>query len=175
MKSSTLLAIVFIFVSGMTVCRANLGESEARCITRYGAESDVQTDLGYRQVGDKAASFNVNTPSGALIVRVTFLRGLSCRESFSCADSSRGLTEDQMKGILNSQSVGLKWEKGRTVYRTGYGSAYATIDWLRSDGAGAKSYMSGKADSRSLSGQIDLFTKLYADAQHFYDKENGDN
>jgi hypothetical protein len=61
-----LLAVALLFVSGLGVCRANLGETEAQCITRYGNESDMTDDVGYRQVGDKAVSFNIKTPIGSL-------------------------------------------------------------------------------------------------------------
>jgi hypothetical protein len=97
MKTSSLLAMAVLFVSGLGLCRANLGETEAQCIARYGSESEIQNDVGYRQVGDKAASFNVKMPYGVIAVRVIFLNGLSCRESFANADASRGLTDDQMK------------------------------------------------------------------------------
>src|SRR5471030_2353740 len=102
MKTSKFVAVALLFVSGMGVCRANLGETEAQCIARYGSESDIQTDIGYRQVGDKAASFYLKTASGSFDVRVIFLKGLSCHESISIsnADASRGLSEDQMKAIL---------------------------------------------------------------------------
>jgi len=180
MKSSTLIAIAVFFVTSLGICRANLGDGEAQCIAKYGAESDVQTDLGYRQVGDKAASFIVKTSGGEMVLRIIFLNEMSCHESYSNADSSSGLSDDQMKAILNAQSAGLKWEKGKTMYRTaasGFtnGTTYGTIDWLRSDGATARFYISGKASSQNHSGQVDLSTKQYADAQHFYDKQNGEN
>jgi len=169
------LVVALLFVSGLGICRANLGETEAQCIARYGSESNVQNDIGYRQVGDKAVSFNAKTAQGPLCVKVIFLNGLSCHESISNADASIGLSEDQMKAILNSQSAGLKWEKGRTLYRTIAGSTYGSVDWLRSDGASAKFWISGKAGSQSQTGQVDLSTKQYAVAQSFYDKQNGGN
>jgi hypothetical protein len=167
--------VALLFVSGAGVCRANLDETEAQCIARYGPESDVTTDVGYRQVGDKAASFIFKTPKATMDVRVTFLRGLSCHETFSNDDSSTGLTEDQMKGILDAQSAGLKWEKGKTVLRTDRSlqSTSGTVDWLRSDGATARFWLSGKADAQTHTGQVDLSTKLYTSAQRIYDKENG--
>jgi hypothetical protein len=175
MKTPKLVATALLFVSGMSISRANLGETEAQCIARYGNESDIQTDVGYRQVGDKAASFNIKTANGILVIRVIFLKGLSCHESFSNDDSSRGLSEDQLKSILDSQSAGLAWSKQKTVYRSVSGVTYGTVDWLRTDGATARFWMSGKADTQNQAGQIDLSTKQYAYAQHFYDKENGDN
>jgi hypothetical protein len=171
----TLLTAVLLFVSGIGVCRANIGDPEAGCIAKYGSESDVTNDVGYRQVGDKAATFNLKMPYGTLVIRVTFLRGLSCHESISNADASRGLSLEQLKEILNSQSAGFKWHKGRTVYQSGGGDTDCAMDWLRSDGATAKFWMSGKADSQAQSGQMDISTKEYTYAQHIYDKENGDN
>jgi hypothetical protein len=177
MKPSTSLALACFFVSSVAICRGNLGDTEAQCVAKYGAESDVTDDLGYRQVGDKAASFNVKTSGGAMDLRIIFLRGLSCHETYSNADSSRGLSEDQMKAILNAQSAGQKWDKGKTIFRsTGIsGYTYGTIDWLRSDGATARFYLSSQSSSQTQTGQIDLSTKYYAYAQHFYDKENGGN
>jgi hypothetical protein len=176
MKTSKFAAAALLLVSGFGVCRANLGESEAQCVARYGSESEIRNDLGFRQVGDKAASFNVKTPSGSLGVRVIFLNGLSCHESFGNADASLGLSQDQMTAILNAQAAGLQWRKGKTVYRTDRsGETHGTVDWLRSDGATARFWMSGKADSQKESGQVDLSTKQYAVAQDFYDKENGEN
>jgi len=165
----------FLFITTAAICRANLSESEAQCIARYGNESDVRTDIGYRQVGDKSASFTFKTASGSLYVKVIFLNGMSCHESFSNADASLGLTEEQMKAILDKQSAGLKWEKGETRYRTVAGETYGRIDWQRSDGAVAKFWISGKAASQSPTGQVDVSTKQYAVAQRIYDKENGDN
>jgi hypothetical protein len=177
MEKLKLTALALLFVAAMDVCRANLGDTEAQCIAKYGSESDVKDDLGYRQVGDKAASFKVKAPNGEIILRITFLNGLSCHESYSSADSSRGLSEDQMKAILHSQDAGLNWDKRKTIYRTSNsaGQTFGTVDWLRSDGATARFWMLGKASSQSQSGQIDLSTKQYADAQHFYDEENGNN
>jgi hypothetical protein len=176
MKTSKFVAVALLFVSGIGVCRANLGETEAQCIARYGSESDIQNDIGYRQVGDKAASFYVKTASGSFDVRVTFLKGLSCHESISNADASRGLSEDQMKAILDSQSAGCKWRKRKTVYHTDRSDETSeTENWLRSDGATANFSMSGKAASGDLSGEVELSTKEYTRAQRFYDQENGAN
>jgi hypothetical protein len=175
LKTLKLATVALLLISGFGVCRANLGETEAQCIARYGTELNIQNDLGYRQVGDKAASFNMKTAYGGLFIKITFLNGLSCHESFSNADSSQGLSVDQMKSIADSQSAGLKWRKGQTVYRSNSDSTFGTIDWLRTDGATARFWLSGKANSQTQSGQIDLSTKQYAYAQNIYDKENGDN
>jgi len=176
MKTSKSVVLAWLFILGMDVCRANLGETEAQCIAKYGSESDIQTDLGYRQVGDKAGSFSVKTARGSFDIRVIFLNGLSCHESISNADASHGLTEDQMKAILDSQSAGFKWRKRKTVYHTDRSDETAgTENWLRSDGATANFFMSGKAASGELSGEVELSTKEYTVAQHFYDKENGAN
>lgn len=173
MKTPLLLATVLLFISSLGICRANIGETEAQCIARYGAESEVQTDVGYRQVGDKAASFTMATPKGSLAIRVTFLNGASCHEAISSADGP-GLTEDQMKAILDSQSAGLKWKKDKTAFHTAaITETYENVAWVRSDGATAHFYLSGKASNQNRSGQMDVSTKQYAVTQAFYDKENG--
>ncbi len=176
MKTSRFVAVTLLFIFSLGICRANLGETEAQCVARYGDESDVQTNLGYRQVGDKAASFTRTTPNGALAIRVIFLNGASCHETISNADSSRGLSEDQMKAILDAQRAGLEWRKRNTVYRTnGSGETAGREDWQRSDGATATFWVSRKAGSEGQSGEMELSTKQYASAQHFYDQENGAN
>jgi hypothetical protein len=106
---------------------------------------------------------------------VIFLNGLSCHESFSNADSSHGLSDDQMKDILKAQSAGLNWSKQKTQLRTRSDMTYGSVEWLRTDGATATFWVSGNASSQSQSGQVDLSSKYYAYAQHFYDKENGEN
>jgi len=171
--SLRLIAFIFLFVSSANLCRADLGDSEAQCIRKYGPESNIRTDLGYKQVGDKSAAFTVKTPTGSLDVTVIFLRGLSCHEAFANTDLSQGLTQDQMKAILDSQSAGLKWERKRKVYRTVAGTTYGTINWERSDGAVARFFVSSPAASQTQTGQVELSTKLYFTAQSTYDKENG--
>ena len=39
----------------------------------------------------------------------------------------------------------------------------------------AKFWVTGKAGSQELSGQMELSTKRFADAQAFFDKQNGAN
>jgi len=78
-----------------------------------------------------------------------------------------------MKAILESQRAGLDWDRQRKVYRTIAGTTYGTIDWLRSDGAVARFFVSGQASSQTQTGQVQLSTKQYASAQSFYDKQNG--
>jgi len=80
-----------------------------------------------------------------------------------------------MKFILDTETAGLEWRKGKTVYRTDRSDeTYKAESWVRSDGATAIFAMSGKAATAILSGQLEISTKQYTDAQHFYDKENGD-
>ena len=170
--------MALLFVCGFGVCRANLGDTEAQCIARYGAESDVQDDVGYRQVGDKAAMFHAKMVNVVLDIKVVFLHGLSCHESFSNADSSRGLSEDQMKSLLDLQSAGLKWRKGKSTYHTdrvdSSGVTSGTEDWVRSDGVAARFWLSGKSDSQTISGETEISTKEYTVAQRYFDQQNGD-
>src|ERR1700761_6250613 len=112
MRSLKFVAAIGFLAAGFGICRANLGESEAQCITRYGGESDVQNGLGYHQVGDKTATFHAKFSGVALNIRVIFLNGLSCHEAIANADDSRGLTVDQMKALLDSQRAGQDWHKG---------------------------------------------------------------
>ncbi|HEX4141129.1 MAG TPA: hypothetical protein VHY09_12325 [Candidatus Methylacidiphilales bacterium] len=177
MPSLKIVAAVCFLVSGLGVCRANLGDTEAQCVARYGSESDVQDGLGYHQVGDKVASFHTKAWGAAVLIRITFLNGRVCHEMISNDDSSRGLTVDQMKAILNAEGAGMDWHKGRTVFRTDRSSwdTAGVQDWQRGDGATAKFWMSGKAASQSENGEVELATKQYTTAQAFYDKEDGAN
>jgi len=90
-----------------------------------------------------------------------------------------GLSEEQMKSLITSQSSSFKWEKGKTVFRTDrVGPNGVTVgyqDWRRSDGATAKVWLTGKAGSQDMSGQMELATRQYTEAQRVFDKENGDN
>jgi hypothetical protein len=70
----------------------------------------------------------------------------------------------------------LKWRKQNATFRTdNSGSTYGTIFWSRDDDAIAKFWVRGKAGSQDLSGQMELSTKRYADAQAFFEKEDGGN
>jgi hypothetical protein len=162
----------------LSACHANLGDSEAQCIARYGAEADVQDAVGYRQVGDKAATFHLQKANLAVDIRVIFLHGLSCHESFSNSDASRGLSESQMQTILDAQSAGLKWRKVHSIFRTdrvdSSGTTSGSEEWLRSDGATGTFWLSTPATSQSVSGQVEVSTKEYTVAQRYYDKQNGD-
>lgn len=174
MKVLGLVTAALVFVSGTEVSRANIGDSEAQCIAKYGDEFDLQDSFGYDVVGDKAASFHFKTPQGAFVIKVIFFNGVDSLEAFSNADDSRGLSEDQMKAILDLESAGQKWEKQKSAYHTdGSNTTYQTEDWLRSDGATARIWVSGKADSENASGEIELSTKEYAYAQRELDKRDG--
>jgi hypothetical protein len=177
MKPTRFAVAALLFLSGTIAGRANLGETEAQCIAHYGAEFDSRDSVGYNQVGDRLGFFHQKTPTGSFDVRIVFLNSASCHETYTNTDSAHGLTMDQMKAILDAQSVGLKWRKGASVFRTGNiaGETYGSIDWLRSDGATAKFWVSGKANSQTQTGQVELSTKQYADAQRVYDRENGGN
>jgi hypothetical protein len=158
------------------ICRASLGDTEAQCVAKYGSESDVVDGLGYHAVGDRAVTFHSKTTLGSLNLRVIFLQGTVAHEEISSIDPSHLLSEPQMKTLLDSEAAGMKWRKGRSIFRTdGSGSTYGTENWSRSDGAIAKLWLTGKATSRDLSGQLELSTKRYADTQAFYDKQDGGN
>jgi hypothetical protein len=176
MKAFNLAVLVLFSALGMGVSRANLGETEAQCIAKYGSEFDVQDGLGYHAVGDRAVTFHPKTASGSLNLRVVFLQGTVAHEEISSLDPSHPLSEEQMKTLLDSESAGLKWRKRNSVFHTDNssgGSTYGTVNWSRSDGAIAKFMVTGKAASQDLSGQMELSTKRYADAQAFFLKEDG--
>ncbi len=169
------VAAIGFLAAGLGVCHANLGETEAQCIARYGSESDVQDGLGYHQVGDKIATFHGKFSGVALSGRIIFRNGRVCHEAISNADSSQALSLEQTKAILDSERAGQDWHKGRAVYRSDRHDTAGAIAWKRDDGAIATFWLSGKASSQSPSGEMELATKQYATAQAYWDQVDGSN
>ncbi len=115
-------------------------------------------------------------PGGSLSLRVVLLQGTVAHEEISSADPSHPLSEGQLKALLDSESAGLKWRKRDSVFRTdNSGNSYGTESWSRSDGAIAKFWVTGKAGSQDLSGQMELSSKRFADAQAYFDKQDEAN
>src|ERR1700722_1906897 len=156
MQSLKFIAAIGFLAASLGLCRANLGETEAQCITRYGSESDAQDGLGYHQVGDRTATFHSKFSGVTLNIRIIFLNGYVCHEAISNIDDSRGLSMDQMKAILDSERAGQDWHKGRAVYRSDRHDTAGAIAWKRDDGAIATFWLSGKASSQSQSGEMEL-------------------
>jgi hypothetical protein len=176
MKSFNLAALALFLVLSVGTSRASLGDTEAQCVVKYGSESDVKDGLGYNVVGDRAVTFYLKTASGSLNLRVVFLQGTVAHEEISSADPSHPLSEGQMKTLLDAESAGLKWRKRNSTLRTdNSGSTYGAENWSRSDGAVAKFWVTAKAGSQEISGQMELSTKRFADAQAFFDKQDGAN
>ncbi|HUB66292.1 MAG TPA: hypothetical protein VL981_02255 [Candidatus Methylacidiphilales bacterium] len=176
MKMRTPFSVVLLLALGIGVSRGNLGETEAQCIARYGSETDLQDNLAYDVVGDKAVIFHIKTTHASLNLKVIFFNGVGSHEVFTNADAAGGLSEDQMKAILNSESGALKWNRRNSVYHTDRsGETFRTEDWLRSDGATAKFWLSGEAASGKLTGEIEVSTKEYSIAQRNLDKQDGAN
>ena len=176
MKAFNLATLALLSVLGAGISRASLGETEAQCVAKYGGEFDVKDGLGYNVVGDRAVSFHVKTASGSLNLRVVFLQGTVAHEEISSADLSHPLLEKQMKTLLDSESAGFKWRKRNSIFHSDIsGSTSGTENWSRSDGAMAKFWVTGKAGSEDLSGQMELSTKRFADAKAFFDKQDGAN
>ncbi len=171
-----IVALMALSVGCAGLGRASLGDAEAQCVAKYGSEFDVKDGLGYDTVGDRAVTFHLKTASGSLNVRVVFLQGTVAHEEISSADPSQPLTEAQMKALLDAESAGLKWRKRDSIFRSDIsGATSGTETWARSDGAIAKFWVTGKAGSKDLSGQMELSTKRFADAQAFFDKQDGAN
>lgn len=165
------VALLFVFSA---VCRANLGETEAQCVAKYGPEFDVQNNLGFDVVGDKAASFNLKTGKGTFVINLTFLNGVAALEKITNADPSREISEDQKAAILQSERAGFQWDKQATTYRTDRSDITSGSErWLRSDGATAICWMSGKLTLNHGWGEIDLSTREYASAQRGLDRQDG--
>jgi hypothetical protein len=174
MKTSRPVLLALLLASGTAICRANLGETEAQCLARYGSEVQVQPNLGFDVVGDKGATFNLKTPKGSLIIGVIFLNGVDVQEKMTSGDPSGQISEDQKQSIFNAESAGLQWTKGKTTYRTDRSDVTAVTEtWLRSDGANATCWASKKADQKPGWNEIDLSTAQYAAAQRALDQQDG--
>ena len=172
-KAFNLAALVLFSILGVDNSRASLGDTEAQCMAKYGSESDVQDGLGYHVVGDRAVTFQAKTASGSVSMRVVFLQGTVAHEEISSGDPSHALSEPQMRALLDAEGEGAKWRKRNSVFHTdNSGSTYGTENWV-SEGATAKIYLTGKASSQDLSGQLELSTKKYAATQAFFDKQDG--
>jgi hypothetical protein len=158
------------------ICRAALGETENQCLARYGPEFDVQDNLGFDVIGDRAASFHLKMPAGTFVINVTFLNGRAALEKITSADTSRDITEDQKKAILDSDSAGFMWNEKAATYHTDRSDVTSgTQRWLRSDGATALCWMSGKLTLHHGWSEIDIATKQYAAAQRNLDRQDGAN
>jgi hypothetical protein len=177
MKILPFAALAWCLVCCPGISRANLGDTEAQCLARYGAESDVKDGLGYDAVGDRSATFHVKTAVDSLIITVIFLQGVAVHERISNADASRGLSEARMKALLQTESRGLEWQKGNSIFRTDNSSGITagSETWLRSDRAIATFSVLGKTGSTALAGEIELSTRQYAEAKAFFDKQDGGN
>ena len=170
MNTHTLTVFALLFTCSTSICRAKLGETEAQCIARYGSEFEVQDDLGFDVVGDKAASFNLKTPAGSFVINVTFLNGIAAFERLTNADTSRDMSEEQKKAFLDSESAALEWSKKATTFHTDRSDVTSgTQRWLRSDGATAICWMSGKLTLHLRWSEIDISTRQYAAAQRSLD------
>jgi hypothetical protein len=161
-----------LFFSCVGVSRALLGDSEAQCIAQYGNESEVRDPLPFDVVGDRAASFDVGKSGSPLTLKVVFLNGVVAHETFS-SDTSEGISLARKQAILDAERAGLQWSKTGTNYRTDRAdNTNALESWVRSDGATAQCWMSGKAKIQ-FTGEIDLSSKAYTAAQRALDQQNG--
>jgi hypothetical protein len=174
MNPSRLAVLALLFAFGTTICRATLGETEAQCIARYGPEFEEQDNLGFDVIGDKAASFHLRTKEGSFVLNVTFLNGTDALEKVTSVDSARDISEDQKKAILDSESAGLAWSEKSTAFRTDRSDVTSgTQSWLRSDGATAICWMTGKLILHPGWSEIDIATRQYTAAQRNLDQQDG--
>jgi hypothetical protein len=174
MNPLRLAALALLFISGMANGWANLGETEAQCVARYGPETAEQDNLGFDVIGDKAATFNLKTAKASLVMNVIFLNGRDAHEKITKADTSQDISEDQKRAILDSESAGFTWSEKASTYRTDRSdNTMGAQHWLRSDGATAICWMSGKLKVQNGWDEIDFSTKEYAAAQRDLDRQNG--
>ena len=169
------LALFLLLVdSAFSLCCARLGDTESRCIARYGGESDVQNNLGFDVIGDKAASFTLKTPQGLFELDVIFLNGVAVKEKITLADASKDIPEVEIKALLDFESTGGTWTEQGAHYRTDRSdNTSGSEGWTRSDGATAVCWMSGRPKTEHGWGEIDLSTREYAAEQGELDRRNG--
>ena len=174
MKILRLTLLALLLDSVFDLCPAKLGDTEAKCQARYGAESDVQDNLGFDVIGDRAASFQMKTPQGSFLLNVIFLNGVAAMEKITPADSSALIRKDAVKAILDAESAGQTWTSQGAHYRTDRSDmSTGSEGWRRSDGATAVCWMSGRPTPEEGWGEIDISTPRYAAAQHELDRRNG--
>ena len=165
-----------LFVLSAQGALAAIGETEAQCVSQYGEEFDLQDNLPFDVVGDKAASFTFKAYGESLTINVIFLNEIDSRETIRSTDASRALSDKQKNAILDSESAGLMWKRQNTLYRTGATEVtYGTEKWIRSDGAIATCWMSRKVKAQSQWGEVDFSTREYAAAQGGLDRQDGAN
>jgi hypothetical protein len=173
--NSSKLALLAVFsLAGMAMGRAHLGDTEAQCIGRYGAEFEIRDNLGFDAVGDKAASFHVKTPAGSFVMTIVFLNGVASDEKISNSNGASGLSDGQKQAFLDSESAGEAWrKKSATTHTDRSDVTYETEDWIRGDGATARCWMSRKVKAEEQWGEIEFATRDYSAAQKKLDAENG--
>jgi hypothetical protein len=161
-----------VFLSCVSISRAALGDTETQCLAKYGNEYEVRDTLPFDAVGDRAASFYFSKAGKPLVLKVIFLNGIAAHESVTSA-ASEGISLAQEQGILDSERAGLPWTKTGMIYRTDRAdNTNAVESWIRSDGATAQCWMSGKTKIQFI-GEIDFSTKEYNSAQRALDRQNG--
>jgi hypothetical protein len=169
-----LVAFAFVSAAGLAVGRGSIGESETSCMTKYGPEFEVRDNLGFDVVGDRAASFHVKFAQGPFILRVTFLNGIDLFEQWTKDDATGEIADEQKLALLQAESAGQSWKKDRSAYRTDRSDQTSGSEtWLRSDGATATCWMSGKLTLKNGWREIDFSTRQYAAAQKALDQQDG--
>ena len=173
MRNFPLLLLALPCLCSPAICHAKLGETEAQCIARYGAESDQRDNLGFDRIGDKSAAFKLKMAKGSFVMNVIFYNGIDARETITTADPSQGISLDQETAFLDSESAGQVWQKGRTIYHTDPSdTTYEAESWTRSDGATARCWTYSKLKFSGWGG-IEVSTAAYASAQRELDRQNG--
>jgi hypothetical protein len=95
-------------------------------------------------------------------------------ERITNSDPAHDIPDDQKQALLKAESAGYRWTKGATRYRSdGADNMSGTEAWLRSDGAKAVCWMSGKPLVSHGWGEIDLSTREYSVAQGELDRQDG--
>src|SRR5476651_2293424 len=98
-----MLRFILIFFSLLTIpLRANLGETVAQCVARYGKP------IGYSEAGSKSPFGTVAFTAAGYTLIVFLIHDKEVGARVSKMDKS-AFTDAEMKTIMDADSAGLPW------------------------------------------------------------------
>ena len=137
---SAVFVSLILFLAGLNATFANIGDSEDKCIQRYG---DPFGSKAPTYPSEKNIDFLDCKMLKGFYVKVDFWNGFSCREVYSKNDGD--FSDNDITIILNAHTDGFTWKKG-------------TKDlWERSDGI-----VIAVAHGSSGERQLGISTKVFA-------------
>ena len=117
----TFASVLLALLLAPSLCRANLGDTLAKCEERYGPPLPGQDRPDPSGVGDVLLTFK----KSGLVIHVILMRGYVGGESFAKADGSQ-LTDKEKIALMDNEAHGWAWARN---------TASGGENWLRTDGA----------------------------------------